>query len=420
MIIHLKFKEGAQMNSRWMRTLAGILILGLAFWGPGMSMALAQVEITPEIRDACETFPPELRDIALNEVVPKLEEASRPDASPEAQAEVKVVETTAVAIRQTTETTKKALENPEALAKNAVEALAKSGVPTEVTGKIEAQMKDALAKAAETLKSGGNLEDAAKYFEVCKNAMAECSGYLGDKSIREVFAAGGTGGFERGEFHSMEFLGSVVDPGQRDVIEACMKAHFESSFREMALQGGTEGSTGLSPEAMKGMMEQMSACGISPREVFYGGPGEFYGTGPTSEYLGPGGFTGPSPEAIAAMTPEQKAGYEAWKSGDFAKMSEIAMQDAYKAGAEVGMYHDYAGNVISAETMFREMATSGTVYVETVYRDTTTPTQEAPRTETSGTSQTTFEQHYVDGHPLCPAGKTHVEGVSGGNAGHCI
>ena len=353
------------MDNVIMRTVARVLIAGLAVWGPGTPVALAQVEITPEIREACQQFEPALRDIALTEVVPKLEEAAQPDASEAAKAEATIVETAAVAIREATETAKKALENPEQVAKTAIETLAKSGVPPEVATRVEQQMRDALAKASETLKGGGGLEEAAKYFESCKTAMAECSNYLGGKEIREVLAAAGPAGLDRGEFRSLEFVGTVVDPGTRDVIEGCIKAHFEATFRE----------AGSSPEMMKDMMEKMMATGLNPREMQLGGPGEFHG---------------PSPEAIAAMSPGEKQMFEAWKSGDMDKLMEAHMTDAMKAGIEHGM---------SPESIAHEMAT-----MEAMYREvgTHTPTSDAPRTESSGFSETQFENfQFSEGHRAC-------------------
>lgn len=373
-------EEGMAMHDAFMRILTGGLVIGLALGGP-MPLALAQVEITPEIREACQQFEPEIREIALTEIVPKLEESTRPDASPEAKAEAKVVETTAATLRETTETTKKALENPEQLANTAMETLAKNGVPSEVAAKAGQQMRDALAKASETLKSGGTLDDAAKYFEAAKSAMAESSGYLGGKDIREVFAStGGPVGMER----SMEFMGAVMDPNQRDVTEACMKAHFEGALREGVSSMG----------AMKEMMEKMATCGIDPREMQFGGPGEFHG---------------PSPEAMANMSPNEKVMFDAWKSGDMDRMMAQARTDAYKAGIEAGVSPEVMAQELSH---MNEMMKMG----DTFYKDMTTPTttdnQNYNNTQESNT-------RYPDGHTTCPANTVHQGGVPEG-VGHCL
>lgn len=388
------------MDGIIMRSLAGVLAVGLTMWGP-MPLALAQVEITQEVRQACERFDPEIRDIALTEVVPKLEESNRADASPEAKAEAKIVEKTATVIRETTETTKKAVENPEVMAKNAREVLAKSGVPTEVAGKVEQQMKDAFTKARDTLSRGGTLDDAAKYFEAAKSAMSECSGYMGGKDFKEALAGTGPTGIDRGEYRAMEFMGAVMDPKARDTMEAAMKAHFEGAIRE----GGSSIGT------MKDMMEKMATCGINPREIQIGGRGEFHG---------------PSPEAIAAMSPNEKVMFDAWKSGDMDKMMAQAKTDAYKAGIEAGVSPEAMARELShmtdmmtvGGTSYRDATTSGGT-METMYREYTSPTQDAPRTETSGTTVTTYER-YADGHATCPAGKAHVLGAADGTPQHCI
>ena len=339
------------------RVLVGLLVVGMGLCNSALPMALAQVEITPEVREACQQFAPEIRDIAVSEILPAIE------AEPEGQ-EAKRVETTAVAIHETTETTKQALANPEVLAAGTVAALKENGVPANVAATVEAQMKDALTKAREALQTGGSLEDASKYFEVCQRAMADCQGYLGGKDFKEIFAAGGAG-FDRPEMGA--FAGVVFDPSQRDTFEAAMKAHFETTFNEAALRGGTEGF-GPSPEMMRGMMEQMAAAGINPSEVFHGGAGE---------------FMGPSKEVLDAMTPEQRAGYEAWKSGDFTALEAMQTEAAMKMGMEAGMTPEAMAQEI---THMQEMATMETMYKEMVVMD--------PRTESSGSSTTTFETSY--------------------------
>ncbi|MBI1952687.1 MAG: hypothetical protein HYS41_01000 [Candidatus Omnitrophica bacterium] len=283
-----------------MKGFAWALILGLAFFSPGMPSALAQLEV--EVIHSCReiiandpTLEPEVREIALNEVVPKIEAAvtEQESASPEARAELQIVEKTAAVIHDTTETTKKALENPEAVTRGTVEALTKSGVPAEVAGRVEIQMRDALAKAKETLKAGGTVEDVSKYFETCKAAMAEASGYLGDKNLREVFA-GRVGSDVRvgGDNPEIRFVGRVIDPTQQvDTVRAAISAHFESSFQEAMARTATEGFAGPPRE----MMEKMMAAGINPREVMSAGSRE---------------MMGPPKEVLEAMTPEQRAAME--------------------------------------------------------------------------------------------------------------
>ncbi|MBI4227407.1 MAG: hypothetical protein HY600_03915 [Candidatus Omnitrophica bacterium] len=384
-------EEGMAMHDAFMRILTGALVVGLALSGP-MPMALAQVEITPEIREACQQFEPEIREIALTEIVPKLEESTRPDASPEAQAEAKVVETTVTAIRDTTETAMRALANPEAVAKQASETLVKNGVPTEVATKAAAQMRDAMAKVNETLARGGTLDDAAKYLETCKAAMSECSSYLGGKDMKEMFATAGT--TEGTGSRSMEFVGAVTDPKARDMMEAAMKAHFEGTIKDAMFRGGTD-TMGPSPEAMRTAMEQMAACGINPRDVMEG------------TFRGPGEFHGPSPEAMAKMSSSEKVMFDAWKSGDMDKLMAQAKTDAYKAGIEAGVTPEAMAQELSH---MNEMMKMGDTY----YKDMTTTTTGG---NYDNTQQGNFEKE-ADGHAKCPIGTTHQGGVPEG-PGHC-
>lgn len=410
------------MFNRFKRITAGALALGLALWAPGIPLALAQVDAgtLTECHDAFvadTTLDVAIRDICLDMTDQALEAVQNPGTDPEADAALRGVETTAVAIHEATQTTLQAVENPDALAKSTVEALTKSGVPADVAAKSGDQMKDALAKAKETIQKGGTVEDVAKYLESCKSAMAECSKYLGEgNGIREILAtSGGAPGVERGEaYRSMEFLGRVMDPTQAggDMAGRCLEAHFETTMREMFLAGGpTEGFTGPSPEVMRGMMEQMMACNINPGEVFRGA-GEFHG---------------PSPEAYAAMTPEQTVQLEAARqAGDWAALEalrgefgmgpgpfagyqgEMAMHDAMQTmmGMEEGMYHDYAGNVVTPEAMFREMATQGYtpefgphegVFMETTIREATTQYMEPKVVENQnyGSAQETIAHAHV-------------------------
>lgn len=285
------------MNGMIYRTVAMSVVLGLALWGPGVPLVLAQVEITPEIREACQQFEPELRDIALNEIVPAIE------AEPEG-TEAKVVETAAVAIAEATQATQDVLANPEAVVNSTVAALRSNGVPADVATGVQTQLQDALSKASAALNSGGTVADAAKYFEICQKAMADCGGYLGGKDFKEIFAAGGAG-FDRPEIGI--FCGTVFDPSQRDGFQAAMEASFKSSM-EMALRGGTEG---LGSSDMRAMMEKMASVGMNPAEMMTHSGGEFHGA---------------SPEAMAAMSPEQRTAMEAQFKATETQFREMGAQ----------------------------------------------------------------------------------------------
>lgn len=371
------------MNGMILRSVAVFLMMGLAFWGPAIPSAFAQLEITPEIRAACEQFEPEIREIALTEIVPAIE------AEPEG-SEARAVETAAVAIAEAGQATQEVLANPDALVNSTVTALQSNGVPADVVAGVQAQLETALKGASQALSSGGTVEDVAKYFEACQKAMGECSGYLGGKDLKEIFGAGGAG-FDRPEMAA--FCAKAFDPGQRDGFGAVMEAHFSASMGEMMAQGG-----GM--DAMRSMMEQMGATGINPAEMMAHTGGEFHG---------------PSPEAMAAMSETDKTMFEAWQKGDFAQI-EAAQIDAARAGAEAaGMDPAAAAREISH---MREMMTMKDV--EAMYREYTANEMtggDVPRTESSGYSETQ-EQKYADGHAHCPAGTTHVGGVPEG-PGHC-
>jgi ElaB/YqjD/DUF883 family membrane-anchored ribosome-binding protein len=372
------------MSGMLLRTIAVILVLGLGVWGPAVPSALAQVEITPAVREACEGFEPGLREIALNEIVPAIE------AEPEG-SEARVVETTAVAIAETTQTVTELLSDPDQVATQTVTALKDNGVPANVASGVERQLKDALAKAHETLAKGGTLEEASKYFESCQKAMADCQGYLGGKDFKEIFTAGGVG-FDRPELGA--FCGTVFDPSQRDAFQATLEGHFAASFQEAALRGPTEGPV-LSGEMMRGMMEQMMACGVNPADVMRD-------------------ISAPPKEVLDAMSGAEKTMFEAWQRGDFAALEAMHVEAAMRAGMEAGMSPEMMGELSS------HMAEMMTLTNEAAMMERYAPssTSDAPRTETSGTAEATA-QRYADGHTVCGAGTTHAEGVAEG-VGHCL
>ncbi len=354
------------MKGVFLRILAWALILGLGLWDSGVPLTWAQLEITPEIRQACEQFSPELREVALNEIVPAIE--SNPEGP-----EAKTVETTAVAIAEATQTAKQAVENPDAVTKGAMEALAANGVPAEVVAKVEAQMREALVKVKETFAKGGSLEDVSKYFETCQKAMGECSAYLGGKDVREVFAAaGGPTGTERaGEFRSIEFLGSVVDPAQKDIIGGCLEAH----FREVALRGGGPETLGApSPE----VMEKMMASGVSMEAVFRGMEGQI-------------------PEA---------------------QMREMAAQmETHMKEMGAMMEAQYKEMGAAMEVQYREVLEK--IRTENPNLDSTQQSKFETQQQTLTQQQTQQTLTETDGHAKCPTGTTHQPGALEG-PGHCM
>lgn len=407
------------MKDSIMRMLAGILTVGFTLWNPGMPLALAALDAATleQCRETIANDPvlnPEIREVALAEIVPKLEESVKPEAPPESVREAQIVETTAEAIHQTTEAAKEALRNPDAVTKTAVEALVKSGVSQDKVAGIETQMKQALTQAKDVLNSGGSMADAAKYFEACKNVMSEQ--LKGDTTVnfREAFASmGGTGGGER--FRSMEVLGAAMDHG----MEAAMKAHFEGSFREATMRSmGAEG--GPSPEVMREMMAKATACGFDPKDIVQGAF-EHYGTPGGGEFRGgpmgnPGEFHGQSPEAIAAMSSGQRAGFEAWQKGDFAAVNEMAMRGSMQAMAGASEHHDYAGNAVSREQMFKEMGAVMEQQYREVYMVDKPPVSETTA-EAQAVKQEAAQTVFSSGHRACRDTET-AAGEAGIHAAH--
>lgn len=354
------------MNAIILRGMTWAVVLGLALSGPGLPVAWAQIEITPEIREAVQQFGPELREIALTEIVPAIE------AEPEGP-EATVVETTAAAIHEVTETTKQALTNHVSITDTTVAALTANGVPAEVAATVETQLKDALAKASSELAKGGTLADAEKYFQDCKNALEMCKTYVGGDFEKVFGSLEGQREFGVGMLERIATTESNVN-----MADACMKEYFAQELTEAAFRtGGPEG--GLPPREV---LEQMAACGINPAEVFHGDFERY----------------GPSPEALASMSDHDKVMYETWKSGDMAKMQEFAMHDSRVAMEQYGMTTE---QVASMETHMMEMAT-----MEATYREATTSTSDTPRTESAGTAEATHttnsitatHDHNSDGH----------------------
>lgn len=371
-------------------------------WGPGLPLALAQVEVDftdPQLDAACRaefaTLSPDLAKECTN-ILETCQAAEEPDASPEAKAEAEGVTATVEAIHGATETIKQVLADSDAVATATVAALTDNGVPPAVVATTEAQLKDALAKAKESLQGGATLGDVAKYLEDCQKALADCSGYLGGKDFKEIFTtSGGTG-----ELRTADFCGAVLDPSQRDVIAGCMEAHFKGTVQEVLRGAGPEG-VGVADQ-MREVMASMMASGVNPSEVMRGGTGE---------------MATPPKEVLDAMSPTDRAMFEAWKSGDTATMEAAYREAAMKAGMEAGMTPEGVQHEMATMEFYREMEASMTPEQKEVMMK-----ELDPRTESSGTSETTATKattDYADGHGVCPDGTTHQGGVEQG-PGHCL
>lgn len=330
------------MNGMILRSVAVFLMVGLAFWGPAIPSVFAQLEITPEIRAACEQFEPGIREIALTEIVPEIE------ANPEGQ-EARTVEASAATIHEANQTVAD-LQVPDQATLEAT--------LTQNTGVDPAVAKALAADAQKTLtemKAAFSAGDPIKADALAKAFQAECQARGVDPS---AFGAGK----EAGGMTSDRFLAG------RDVMETALKAHFETALREV-FQSGMEGAA---PAGMREMMEQMRVAGINPSEVMHGGAGE---------------MGAPPKEVLDAMSTTDKAMFEAWKSGDTATLETAYRESAMKAGMEAGMSHEAMQREMGQMEFYREMEARMTPdQRETMMREVVS------RSESSGFSETTFVQ----------------------------
>ncbi|GEM_PF-6741208 len=378
------------MNGMILRSVAVFLMMGLAFWGPALPSAFAQLEITPEIRQACEQFEPEIREIALTEIVPEIE------ADPEGQ-EARIVEASAATIHEANQAVAD-LPVPDQAALEAT-LTQNAGVDPVVAQALAADAQKALTEMKAAFSAG----DPIKADALAKAFQAECQTRGVDPS---AFGAGK----EAGGMTTDRLLGG------RDVTETALKAHFETAMREV-FQGGTEGGAAA---GMREMMEKMRVSGVNPGEVMRGGEAGEMGT--------------PPKEMLDAMSTTEKAMFEAWKSGDTATLEKMHMEGAMKAGMEAGMSPErIAAEMGQMKEMMGMEAKMAPDQREAMMREMTSEQREVmmkemdPRSESSGFSETTFVAQgggggtpaaYGDGHAVCPDGTVHQPGVEQG-PGHC-
>jgi len=265
------------MDSLIMRTVARVLIAGLAVWGPGTPVALAQVEITPEIREACQQFEPALRDIALTEVVPKLEEAAQPDASEAAKAEATIVETAAVAIHGASKT---AAQLPTPDVATLQEALAQqAGVAAPVAQELAQRAHSAMEQCKTLLGAGDPVQAEA----VLKSFQDECRTLGIDPAV--------LGGAREG---ALTFDRVAFDPAG-DFARRCLEVHTAS---EVLQRAGVE-FTGAPPDPAE-VAKMIEAMNVSP-------------------------------EQKAEMVKMAEAYTDYCRDGNFDKMREVAMSNAREA-----------------------------------------------------------------------------------------
>ncbi|MBI3333695.1 MAG: hypothetical protein HYZ93_06365 [Candidatus Omnitrophica bacterium] len=124
--------------------------------------------------------------------------------------------------------------------------------------------------------------------------------------------------------------------------------------------------------------------------------------------------------AIHESALPSREGYEKMLTGEGGTLTpEMAAPMAAESSAPTAMGTELSTDYSTSSGTTTETATSGGT-TGTVTQETTSPTLDAPKTETSGSSETTFESKYSDGHPLCATEMTHVEGVDGSDPGHCV
>ena len=154
------------MNRLPLRILASALIAAIPLWSPAVPRALAELE--PGVLEQCRTeiandptLDPAVREIALGDVLPKLEEAASPDASREAKTELAAVEETAKQIVVASNTAAE-LPLPDRAALTAV-VTQQSGVADTEVAQVVGQIEDKLKLGKEAL-AQGNFADAEKQF----------------------------------------------------------------------------------------------------------------------------------------------------------------------------------------------------------------------------------------------------------------
>lgn len=414
------------MDHAIMRFIAGGLAVGLTLGAPGVPVAFAQVEITPEIRQACEAFEPALRDIALTEVVPKLEESTRPDASPEAKAEAQQIERTASTIHRTaTETVSKMAVPDRATLEQTLTQ--RGGVTAPVAQEVAQKAQAAMQEAKSAFASG----DPMKAEAVLKSFQEECrTRYQMDPSVLSRSS---------GDSRTITFDRVAFDNRTTDFIGNATECHLAG---ETLRQSGVE-FTGAPPSAeeAKKMIEGMNVSADEKSKMLemakaYEG------------FTRDGNFAGiHEMQARAAQEAYRQVMESGVMPGGTAMTPEMAQRMATEmhAMSPTGTYKEWAAvnpDMAAAHPEYATMATmnenmrtmeaamaAGTpthevmeqmMHNETMVREYTTYTSDAPRTETSGTSVTTYEDRYPDGHALCPAGKSHVGGVADGTPEHCV
>lgn len=402
------------MDALIMRSLVGFLAVGLAVGGP-MPLAVAQIEVTPEIRQACEKFDPEIREIALNDVVPKLEESNKPDASPEAKAEAQGIERTATTIHRAASETVANLAVPDRAALEQT-LTQRGGVTAPVAQEMAQKAQTAMQEAKAAFAAGEPLKAEA----VLTSFQHECRvRYQVDPSV--------LGGSAR-DSHAMTF--DRIAFGAPDVIGHATECHMAG---ESLRQAGVE-FHGAPPSAEQAR-DIIAGMNVSPDEkakmleiakVYEG-------------FARDGNFAGIREMQVAAA---QEAYRQATESGRTPGGTAVTPEMAKQMAAEMARnsdvvgpmiaYHDWAAanpELATAHPEYATMATarenlrtleaaaatgtSGREVMEQMARtagmarEIYAPTQDAPRTEMNGSSQTTFENqrtlvaqhdHNSDGH----------------------
>lgn len=304
-------------------------------------MAWAQVDFTAaELADGVNAIAdPALRDIAHD----LLEECR---LNPEGDL-AHSLETEAQVLGEATQATAEVLQQTNVEA--TVQALQAQGVPQEVAANIEGVLRN----ATEVLSQGGTIVDIEQHMSEFRAALEEAQRFAGSEvDFRELLAGGGTP--EDMPEMAREFWDNMLESDQpgRDVVGRVLEAHFEHELSEHMMAGSP------SPELMREMVEQMSAAGLDPREMFreaYEAHQEFA----SQEMMTPEGVMQELDRMAASgmeVTPEMRADAEkfsaAYQSGDWDALE--ALRQEYGMGPGPFADQEFHGGPGSWEAMGQE------------------------------------------------------------------
>ncbi len=245
------------MDGMLKRILAGVVVLGLALWGPGLPLALAQVEVNwhdPGLEATCQaefaSYEPALAS-ECTRIFENCQTADLPDALPGVQAEAQAVE---VSIEQVHNASVTAAQLPAPAATELQAVLTQTaGVAAPVAQELALRAQATFAEAKAAFAS----YDPIKAEAVLKSFQDECR-------TRGVDPSAFMGG--RGEQGGLDFTRIACDP-KGDFIGGAYECYTViETYRDLA---GTVGGNFDINEGMMDrgkMLEQIQSMNVSDEE----------------------------------------------------------------------------------------------------------------------------------------------------------